>query len=195
MQQTLLALLGLLIVTMLSFSQQQANIRSQQESIRTEYRQMALGVAKQTLEVIRARTFDQAIEKGAEDVEQFTGESSSDWGGKECITDGQFTNNCSAIEHFHDDKTLTMENADGTVQVQIPDHAIRFRVEVEVHYAIEEGGEIERASSGEAPTRLKEVTVRVQDCQDGTPSDGDPCDGEPLLSRPVVFSEIFGYTG
>ena len=60
MPQTLLSLGGLLIVTFLSFNQQQASIRTQQKAIRAEMQQMAIGVAKQSMEVVRARAFDNA---------------------------------------------------------------------------------------------------------------------------------------
>ena len=194
MQQTLLALLGLLIITTLSFSQQQAAVRSQQQAIRAEYQQMALGVAKQTIEVARNRTFDQAISDGEHKVENFTDESSSDWGGKDCIEDNQFLNSCSAVEHFHDDETQAMDNADGTIEVQVPEHTVYFQVEMEVHYMEEEGSKLVRADASDSPTSLKEVTVRVQDCPDGSASGGNSCEGDPFLDPPIVFSEVLGYT-
>ena len=200
MQQTLLSLLALLIVTLLSFSQQQASIRSQQQVIEREYRQMALGVAKQSIEAIRAREyFDGVLETDPDaEVEDFSIESSWDDKNKNCIQpkeDGKITGACTAIEDFHDDGTLEMNNFDGTIAVQIPDHTLLFQVEVEVHYAEESGDELVRNDSG-TPTRLKEVTVRVQDCPDDNPSDGNlSCEGEPVLNRPIVFSEVIGYTG
>jgi hypothetical protein len=187
MQQTLLAFLALLIVTILSFNQQRANIRSQQESIRAQYRQAALGVAKQTHAAIRTRSFDQ-------DTESFTPESSSNWGGKDCIHDDKdrrFDNNCSAIEHFHDDTTTDMDNADGIIRTRVPGDSLNFQVEVEVHYVKDTGSKIVRASS---TTRLKEVTVRVQDCRDGDPSDGDPCDGSSILPTPISLVKVLGYS-
>ena len=193
MPQTLLSIAGLLIVTLLSFSQQQAGVRSQQQAIRAEYQQMALGVAKQSIEVVRTRDFDQALDDGETDVENFTERSDSEWGGKDCIDDDhQFVNNCSAVEHFHDDETMAMENADGLIVLPMPGGTVRFEVEFEVHYAEEDGSKIVRASSG--PTDMKEVTIRVQDCQDQDPSNSDPCDGEPLLPQPIVFSEVFSYS-
>ena len=192
MPQTLLSIAGLLIVTLLSFSQQQANMRSQQQAIRAEYQQMALGVAKQSIEVVRTRDFDQALDDGETDVENFTERSDSEWGEKDCIDDDhKFVNNCSAVEHFHDDETMAMENADGLIVLPMPGGTVRFEVEFEVHYA-EEDDSIERTSDG--PTGMKEVTVRVQDCQDQDPSNSDPCDGEPLLPQPIVFSEVFSYS-
>lgn len=189
MQQTLLALLGLLIITMLNFSQQQSRMRSQQQAIQAEYQQMALGVAKQTIEAVRNRTFDQALSNGETEVENFTEESSSDWGGKDCIENHQFVNDCSAVEHFHDDESRAMDNADGLIEVQVPGHTVYFQVEVEVHYAEKEGSTLVRADAADAPTALKEVTVRVQDCPDG-----DSCEGSPFLDSPIVFSEVLGYT-
>jgi hypothetical protein len=199
MQQALLALLGLLIVTLLSFSQQQADVRSQQQAIRAEYQQMALGVAKQSIEAIRAREyFDRAVRIYDDpDVEDFTKESDSEWGGDDCIRQNEFVSNpdgghdCTAIEDFHDE-TMAMENADGLIVLPMPGGTVRFEVEFEVHYAEEDGSKIVRASSG--PTGMKEVTVRVQDCQDQDSSNSDSCDGEPLLPQPIVFSEVFSYS-
>jgi hypothetical protein len=201
MQQTLLALLGLLIVTLLSFSQQQADMQGQQQAIRAEYQQMALGVAKQSIEVVRAREyFDRAVRTHDDpDVEDFTKESNSEWGGDNCIQENKFVRNpdgghaCTAIEDFHDDETMEMDNADGTIPVKIPDGTIPFQIEVQVYYVEEDQGEI--VDSEDPPTRLKKVSVRVQDCRDGDPSDGDPCDGESILPQPIVLSEVIGYTG
>ena len=208
MPQTLLSIAGLLIVTLLSFSQQQANMRSQQQAIRAEYQQMALGVAKQSIEAIRAREyFDRAVRIYDDpDVESdFTQESSQEWGGDDCIRQNKFVENlnednpnedpaCTAIEDFHDDETMKMDNFDGTIPVHIPDDTIPFQVEVQVYYVEEDGGEI--VDPGDPPTRLKKVSVRVQDCQDGNPSDDDDsCDGESILPQPIVLSEVIGYTG
>ena len=203
MPQTLLSIAGLLIVTLLSFSQQQANMRSQQQAIRAEYQQMALGVAKQSIEAIRAREyFDRAVrEDDNPDVEDFTKESDPEWedDDDDCIRQNEFVSNpdgghdCTAIEDFHDDETMKMDNADGRIPVQIPDGTIPFQVEVQVYYVEEDEGEIEDPE--DPPTRLKKVSVRVQDCRDGDPSDGDPCDGESILPQPIVLSEVIGYTG
>ena len=209
MPQTLLSIAGLLIVTLLSFSQQQANMRSQQQAIRAEYQQMALGVAKQSIEAIRAREyFDGVLETDPDaEVEDFTKESDPEWeDDDDCIRQNKFVENpneddpnkdpaCTAIEDFHDDETMEMDNADGTIPVQIPDGTIQFQIEVQVHYAKEGGGGIVRKDPGDPPTRLKKVSVRVQDCRDGDPSDGDPCDGESILPQPIVLSEVIGYTG
>ena len=207
MPQTLLSIAGLLIVTLLSFSQQQANMRSQQQAIRAEYQQMALGVAKQSIEAIRAREyFDGVLETDPDaEVEAFTKESDSEWeDDDDCIRQNEqneFVSNpggehdCTSIEDFHDNKTMEMDNADGTIPVQIPDGTIQFQVEVQVYYVEEDGGGIVRKDPGDPPTRLKKVSVRVQDCRDGDPSDGDPCDGESILPQPIVLSEVIGYTG
>jgi hypothetical protein len=160
---------------------------------------MALGVAKQSIEAIRAREyFDRAVRIYDDpDVEDFTKESDSEWGGDDCIRQNEFVSNpdgghdCTAIEDFHDE-TMAMENADGLIVLPMPGGTVRFEVEFEVHYAEEDGSKIVRASSG--PTGMKEVTVRVQDCQDQDSSNSDSCDGEPLLPQPIVFSEVFSYS-
>ncbi|MCS3632074.1 hypothetical protein [Salinibacter ruber] len=202
MQQTLLALLGLLVVTTLNFSNQRASMQRQHAAIEREYRQLALGVAKQSVEAVRNRPyFDQAVRTEDDPgVSSFTSESSSQWGGDDCIRQGEIVsapdggNKCTAIEDFHSDRTQKMENPDGTIPVRIPGKTVPFQIEMEVHYVKQSGGDLVRIGPGEQPTRLKEVTVRVQDCQDKDGSDSVPCDGTSVLRSPVVFSEVIGYS-
>ena len=100
MPQTLLSLAGLLIVTLLSFSQQQANLRSQQEAVRAEMQQMAIGVAKQSMEVVRARAFDDKSVSGNPSVSDLTQPGNFPTG-KDCRAFGG-SDPCDAIEDFHD---------------------------------------------------------------------------------------------
>lgn len=186
---------------MLNFGNQRTSMQRQRAAIEREYRQLALGVAKRSIEAIRSRPyFDQALQgEDSPGVSGFTSESSSQWGGDDCIRGNEIVTSpdggsaCTAVEDFHDDQTRKVDNADGSLLVRIPDHTIPFQVEMEVHYVEEEAGKLTRIEPGESPTRLKEVTVRVQDCQDEDPSDSTPCDGTSVLSRPVAFSEVIGY--
>ena len=58
MRQTLIAMAALMMTAFMNYSQMQASLRHQQEVVRSEIEQMALGVAMQTMEVVRAEAFD-----------------------------------------------------------------------------------------------------------------------------------------
>lgn len=170
MPQTLLSLAGLLIVTLLSFSQQQANLRSQQEAVRAEMQQMAIGVAKQSMEVVRARAFDNKSVSGNPSVSQLTQPGNFPTG-KDCQAFGG-SDPCDAIEDFH-------EMVPATDSVSIPGGAFAFEVDIEVHYV---DASMDRTNSR---TERKEVTIRVQD-------DPGP-DADPRLNEPITFTEVLGY--
>ncbi|MFP4229068.1 MAG: hypothetical protein ACLFTE_09600 [Salinivenus sp.] len=195
MQQTLLSLLALLIVTLLSFSQQQSSIQGQQQAFRAELEQMALGVAMQTVAVVRARAFDQAV-LGLPD-EEFADPKEDSFACKEdtnCDVDsGDESNsfgvegncrihpdadgrNCNVIEEFHE--------TTGEVPFQIAEGTFAFDVEIEVHYVCED---LSRASDGGCtpPTNRKEVVVSVQDVG----AEG----ALPRLPRPIEYSEVITY--
>lgn len=171
MPQTLLSLAGLLIVTLLSFSQQQTHLRSQQEAVRAELQQMAIGVAKQSMEVVRARAFDNKSVSGSPSVSNLTHPQNFP-AGKDCQAFGG-SDPCDAIEDFH-------EMVPATDSVSIPGAAFAFEVDIEVHYV---DASMNRTTSNR--TERKEVTIRVQD---------DPgSDADPRLSEPIMFTEVLGY--
>jgi hypothetical protein len=170
MPQTLLSLAGLLIVTLLSFSQQQANLRSQQEAVRAEMQQMAIGVAKQSMEVVRARAFDDKSVSGNPSVSDLTQPGNFPTG-KDCRAFGG-SDPCDAIEDFH-------EMVPATDSVSIPGGSFAFEVDIEVHYV---DTDMNRTNSR---TGRKEVTIRVQD--------GPGPDTDPRLNKPITFTEVLGY--
>lgn len=170
MPQTLLSLAGLLIVTLFSFSQQQANLRSQQTAVRAEMQQMAIGVAKQSMEVVRARAFDNATVSGEPPVSNLTSPDNFPTG-KDCQAFGG-GDTCDAIEDFH-------EMVSAIDSVSVPGGTFAFEVDIEVHYV---DGSMSRTNT---KTERKEVTIRVQDDR------GD--DQEPLLHEPITFTEVLGY--
>lgn len=195
MQQTLLSLLALLIVTLLSFSQQQSSIQGQQQAFRAEIEQMALGVAMQTMEVVRARAFDKAVQglptdeyadptednfacKDGDTCDVDDGDESNDFGGEgNCqIHPDSGGENCDVIEAFH--------GTTGEVPFEIPEGAFAFNVDIEVHYVCDT---LERASEGGCtpPTSRKEVVVLVQDVGANGAS--------PRLHRPIQYSEVLTY--
>lgn len=191
MQQTLLALLALLLATLLSFNQKQASLQSQGQTVRAEMEMMALGVAMQTMEVVRARAFDQATvglpsgvyidpKKGnfaCKDGESCTAdnpEKSGSFGGTgDCKVHAEGSGqDCQVVEEFHGTK--------GVVPFPLAESSYDFNVEIEVHYVCPN---FERAAEGSctAPTGRKEVVVKAQDV-------------EPhRLHEPITYSQVITY--
>ena len=169
MPQTLLSIAGLLIVTFLSFNQQQASIRTQQEAVRAELRQMAIGVAKQSVEVVRARAFDDSTKSGDPPPSELTKPENFPTG-KDCQAFGG-GDTCDSIEDFH-------EMTPAINSVSVPGGTFAFEIEIEVHYV---DSDLKRTNSR---TERKEVTIRVHD--------RGP-DQEPLLHEPITFTEVLGY--
>jgi hypothetical protein len=171
MPQTLLSLGGLLIITFLSFNQQQASIRTQQKAVRAEMQQMAIGVAKQSIEVVRARAFDDSTISGDPPPSELTKPENFPTG-KNCQAFGG-SDTCDSIEDFH-------EMTPATDSVSVPGGTFAFEIEIEVHYV---DSDLNRTSSR---TERKEVMIRVQD-------DRGP-NKDPLLDEPITFTEVLGYT-
>jgi hypothetical protein len=171
MPQTLLSLGGLLIITFLSFNQQQASIRTQQKAVRAEMQQMAIGVAKQSIEVVRARAFDDSTISGDPPPSELTKPENFPTG-KNCRAFGG-SDTCDSIEDFH-------EMTPATDSVSVPGGTFAFEIEIEVHYV---DSDLNRTSSR---TERKEVMIRVQD-------DRGP-NKDPLLDGPITFTEVLGYT-
>jgi hypothetical protein len=172
MQQTLLALLALMTASFLSFSQMQAIVKSEREMVRSELEEMATGIAMQSMEVIRARAFDDALVGVPSDSTVSTSDftSSPFTSGNDCEAFGG-SDVCDDVDDYH-------EMVPATVPFKIPDDQIDFKVEVEVQYV----DNLMQPTSSK--TIRKEVIIRVQDIQ---------ADGTPVLARPVVFSETLAY--
>lgn len=188
MQQTLIAMAALLTATLLSFSQQQTQIQKREQIIRAEMRQIALGVAKQTLEVVRAQQFDGNIDPEDPDVDEIPDAfaSPSDAFGSQgacgSLLEGELASACEAIEDFHGES--------GTVPFQLPDgEQLLFEVQVEVYYVCPDFSRSDDPQdcdpSGQLQTRRKEVIVKVRD---------QPNRGEPRLTDWVTISEVLAFS-
>jgi hypothetical protein len=173
MQQTLLAMLALIIASFLHFNRMQSNVRAEHQIVRSEMEEMATGIAMQTMEVIRAREFDEATDGVASDVQVPLSD----------LTPGPFTtgNHCQAfggadvcndVDDFHEMKPAI-------IPFETPNMKMDFRVEVQVRYL---GSDM--TPTGGAPSIRKEVVVRVQDDQANQP---------PFLDAPIRFSETLTY--
>lgn len=174
MQQTLLALLALMTASFLSFSQMNAIVKSEREMVRSELEEMATGIAMQSMEVVRARAFDDALigipADSSLDASNFTAGPFTP--GNECKSFGG-TDLCNDIDDFH-------EMVPATVPFTLPSDQIDFKVEVRVRYV-----DNAMLPTGGTPTIRKEVTIYVQDIP--------PTGGDVMLKEPIEFSETLAY--
>lgn len=178
MQQTLLALVALLIATMLSFNQKQASLQGQQQVVRAELEQMALGVATQSMQMIRARAFDAATRTASSDSvvkkSNFKPESSFPSGNRcKPFFPKKPNTSCKAVEDFH-------EMAPATRTFEFPTGNFKFEItDVKVRYVKDD------FSDASGKTYQKQVILKVQD----VPSGG----GSPRLAEPIKYSEVVSY--
>lgn len=174
MQQTLLALLALLVATFMSFSQKQAAISHQDQVVRSEMEQMALGVANHVVQVVRARAFDAATVGVTSDsivaTSNFastpfsTGNDCQAFGGGEA---------CNDIDDFHEMTTAS-------IPFTFPTGSFDFDVDVEIKYV-----NSDLQPTGGAKSSRKKIIVEVQD---------DPGSGtSSRLIEPIEYSEVVSY--
>jgi hypothetical protein len=186
MKQTLLSLLAMLVAMFLSFNQMQASLQSQEQTVRAEMQMMALGVAMQTMEVVRARAFDAAtkdVESNYLDPKEddFSTKSEGDFGRSGNCTlytneDGETypksSVDCKAIEEFH--------KKEGVVPFLLEKESLDFNVSIGVYYVCANFKRVKDGSCS-APTRRKEVVVKVRDTK------------PHRLSQPITYSEVITY--
>lgn len=173
MQQTLLALLALLLATLLSFNQKQAKVRHQQQVFRAEMEQMALGVANEAVQVIRARAFDEATRGVTSDsiVATSNFESTPFPSGNDCKAFGG-SDTCNDIDDFHEMVTATLP-------FTFPTGNFDFDVDVEIKYVDED-----LQPTGGSRSSRKKIIVEVQDAPVGSSS---------RLPDPITYSEVVSY--
>lgn len=172
MQQTLLALLALLVATLLSFNQKQARVQNQGQVVRGEIEQMALGVAAESMAIIRSRAFDAATDS-SDGIVPRDSLATIDDTGNPCKVFFQGEPKCSAIEDFHGIKPAE-------VSLEYPDGQFTFEIKsITVEYV---DGNFDSSSN---KTYQKKVTLKIQD----VPSDG----GDPRLPTPIEYSEVVSY--
>lgn len=173
MRQTLLALAALLIAMLLSFNQKQATLNGQEQVVRAELEQMALGVARQATEMIRARAFDGATVGVPSDsvvaTNNFTAPPFPS--GTDCQAFGGGTP-CTDLDDFHQMNTATMS-------FDFPSGGMDMTVDVTVRYV-----NANLQPTGGATSRRKQIIVRVQDAPSST---------SPRLPEPIEYSAVVSY--
>lgn len=174
MQQTMFALVALLIATLLSFNQKQAAVQHQQQVFQAEMTQMALGVANHAVQIVRARAFDVATAGVTSDsivatsnfteTPFITGYDCQPFGGGDT---------CNDIDDFH-------EMVTATVPFDYPGGSFDFDVDIEIKYV-----DSNLQPTGGTRTSRKKIIVKVQD----DPASG----GSPRLPEPIEYSEVVSY--
>lgn len=176
MQQTLFAILGLMIATLLSFSQQRQVLRTQEKLIGMEMEVMASGVALQAIEYIGRKDFDNYTTNNqtVDSPSELTNKSGfGQQYAERCDLKGENTSYpyqvCDDIDDFDD---MPAE----TVLFNTEAGSIPFEVTATVKYVDTEGNE----ASGK--TFNKEVTVYVQDAG-----------ARQFMRVPITVSRTYSY--
>jgi len=174
MQQTLLALVALLIATFLSFNQKQAAVQNQAQVVRGEMEQMALGVARETMNVIQARAFDRATAGVPRDsivpTSEFEEKSSIQSSILDCAAFGG-TDECKDVDNFYGDTA--------TVSFTFPTGSFEFEVNINVQYV-----NADLNPTGGTKSDRKQIILEVQD---------NPSSGNPRLPEPIKYTEVVSY--
>lgn len=167
-----------------------ASVQSQKQTVRAEMEMMALGVAMQTMEVVRARKFDAAVDNSSKgeilndsdlltDVDNFgqeydEGDGEYNGGKANCKlhADGSGSD-CLFVEQYHGRK--------GTVPFLFgKNDNLSFSVEIEIRYVNDSF-----TPTGDTKKLQKEVIVYVQD--------DPPDDQSPRLPDRIRYSQVLTY--
>ncbi len=181
MGQSLFALLGLVLTVNLALSVNHWYVTLQRATIFREVQEMAQSVAVETIEIVRARAFDQAVVDGTvtgtiADILLFTDPAAfGSTGGALCQSFGG-TAVCDDIDDFHNQvvrRPFVMGRDTVWFRVQL---SVRY-----VHYDAISG--IVQAVTGK--TAYKEVNVSVQDDWGGTIT--------PFVVTPIRLGRVLAY--
>ena len=181
MPQTLLAILGVMLLGTTALTIHASKAHLQSRAIAREMEEMGTSLGLEVMEVIRSRAFDQAvIDKtvtgAASDLNLFSYNNSSNHftTNRGCSVFGTGSYDCDDLDDFHKMKTATMPFVIGL-------DSVYFDVDVEVEYV---DNYTERHNGR---TFNKQVRVFVQDAW--------PMSGrDPYLPRPIEISRIFSYS-
>lgn len=180
MSQTIQAVMGLMMISLFSFSMMQRQTISQQRILAREVEEMAGATALEMMEIIRSFPFDEAVTDGstsgtAADLALFTYQGSTNHfsTGKACAIFGTGSADCDDLDDFHKMQTITRPFVMGT-------DTVYFEVDVKVEYVDND------AKRHNGRTFNKQVTVYARDVwPDGAT--------EHLLPKPVYISRVVSY--
>lgn len=186
MHQTMLALLGMMLVTMMSVSQQRALLETRRAMVNDELEVMASGVALQTMEYIGSKSFDASLVGQNVPASQPVRLVSS--GGyvanlSEQIPSGKA---CTVLSQYEDkagfetcdDLSDFNEMEPQSIPFEVGDETVSFSVSATVRYV--DGARLPLESG---TSKHKEVVVQINKVS---------IDGKvALLPQPIALSRIF----
>lgn len=175
MQQTILALLALMIATLFSYNQERSMLHMRETMIDTEMEVMASGVALQVMEYIGRKAFDDQTTDGERVATAAELTSASGFGvsGKcDVVAPIQTVSPYSDCDDLDDYDHMALER----VPFVLKTDTVYFDVTAEVKYVESDGSE------SFSPTFDKQVTVYVR-------NDGD----KQYMQAPVMLSRTFSY--
>jgi hypothetical protein len=137
--------------------------------------QMALGVARETMNVIQARPFDRATAGVPRDsivpTSEFE-EKSSIWSSNlDCAALPGGTDECNDVDDFYGDIA--------TVPFTFPTGSFEFEVNINVQYV-----NADLNPTGGTKSDRKQIILEVQD---------NPSSGNPRLPEPIKYTEVVSY--
>ncbi len=161
MQQSLLAILGLMVATIFSFSVTEKSLHYQRAAIVQEIEEMGASMALKTMEIIRERPFESEILTPSDSLlapldpevatlaELKTRLALVLPDGKACSVFGTGLDDCADISDFNKMQTATLPFVAGT-------DTLYFNVDVTVRY-------VDAGMNASGPSFRKQVTVLVED--------------------------------
>ncbi|HEX7069575.1 MAG TPA: hypothetical protein VF190_02165 [Rhodothermales bacterium] len=181
MPQTLLAILGIVLLGTTTMSIHAGRVHLQSRAIAREMEEMGTSLGLEVMEVIRSRAFDQAVINktttgAATDLNLFSynGAQNHFTTGNGCSVFGAGATDCNDIDDFHKMQTATLPFVLGS-------DSVYFDVDVEVEYVDDS------MARYNGRTFNKQVTVYVQDAWPGSSRD-------PYLTQPIEIARVFSYT-
>lgn len=165
MQQTLFALLSMLIMTLLAFNQQRALIETKQAMLNDEMEVMASGIALQAMEYIGAKSFDEGVKAEGVPASQPTLLGGTSVSLNRLSAQMPSNRACTVLPQYEDDPGYDvcddLSDFNGMRPQQVPfgfdGGEVAFQVSATVRYVNEQ-----RQPVVGAATRHKEVVVQVE---------------------------------
>ena len=180
MPQTLLAILGIILLGTTTMSIHAGRLHLQSRAIAREIEEMGTSLGLEVMEVIRTRAYDQAVVDNsttgaASDLALFTYNNHTNHfnTGKGCSVFGTGAYDCDDVDDFHKMQTATLPFVIGL-------DSVYFEIDVDVEY-------VDNAMSRHnGRTFNKQVTIAIQDVWPGSGRD-------PYLPVPIRISRVFSY--
>ena len=179
MPQTILAILGIVLLSTTTMTLHATRVHLQHRAIARELQEMGSALALEVMEVIRSREFDQAVIDGSTsgspaDLAHFSYQNGTDHfsTGNACSVFDAGMDVCDDVDDFH-------AMAPAVLPFVLASDTVFFQVEVDVQYVDD------TLARHNGRTFNKQVTVYVQDIW--------PSGRDPYLPAKSELSRVFSY--